>query len=360
MESASLSSKRFTAIWQSKDNGADWPLRDWLMHVFEPFISRCIYDPNHEIVMDDAILFDSFVYRNDPEYYKKFKGKNAFLVDIGDEFLELGVDRYVHFRGVFRHIWSSVFNPRHVMVFPLGYYNKGTGDRAVSASDRRYAWSFVGEGAKVSRPDMVRAMSSIEPHVCFSSTRIRGLTFFSRSSAGKKRIPSQEFVQMLAQSAFAPAPMGNGTLESCRVYDALEAGAIPILERRWTLDYFKGLLGDHPLPTVTSWAQGHDLVVRLLQDPEKLNELQQTCMQWWKSYQSALIGKIEMFIEERSLANDDLVPLRSQLPQWAFWQYAELLRHHSFPAIRRRTTLQLARVARQRMWRSAATRWGQA
>jgi hypothetical protein len=360
MESASPPTMRFTAIWQSKDDGADWPLRDWLMQLFEPFISNHVFDAKHEIVMDNVILFDSFIYVHDPEYYKKFHGKNAFLVHLGDEFLELGADRYVHFRGVFRNIWSSVFNPRHVMVLPLGYYNKGTGAIAVPASDRRYAWSFVGEGAKVSRPDMVRAMSPIEPHMCFSSTPIRGLTFFSHSPTGRKKVSKQDFVQLLRQSAFAPSPMGNATLESCRVYDALETGAIPIIEKRWTLDYFKDLLGDHPLPTITSWNQAHDLVVRLLKDPVKLDELQQACIQWWKSYQSALIGRIEKFLEERSVAKDELVPLQSRLPQLAFWQYAELLRHHNMPALGRRVVTQLTRATQQRKWRLASTRRDQA
>ncbi len=64
--------------------------------------------------MDNAIVFDAWVYANDPEYYKKFKGKNVFLVHIGDEFYELGLDRYVNFRGTsFAPSWSSVFNPRH-------------------------------------------------------------------------------------------------------------------------------------------------------------------------------------------------------------------------------------------------------
>ena len=205
----------------------------------------------------------------------------------------------MHFRGVFRSLWSSVFNPKHVLVFPLGY-TQDIPPSVVPASDRHYAWSFVGEGGKSSRPDMIRAMSSVEPHICYSVTPIRGMTFFDRNSNGKKRIAEQDYYEILGQSVFAPAPMGNASIESCRPYDALEVGSIPILERRPTLDYYRGLLGYYPLPTVNSWSHARQLVSRLLKDPVKLDELQQTCLRWWKSYQSELIRKIGVFLEERS------------------------------------------------------------
>ena len=357
MESAQRPTPKFTAIWQSGDRGRDWPLFNWLMRIFEPYISSHIFDGERQVAMDNAILFDAWVYANDPDYYAKFRGKNAFLVHIGDEFYELGVDRYVHFRGVFRMIWSSVFNPRFVMTLPLGTYIKESPTSIAPVSERRYAWSFIGDAGKVSRPEMVRAMSPIEPHFCFSSTPIRGTIFYDRNRLGNRRISRPEFYQTLGQSVFAPSPMGNASLESCRPYDALEVGAIPIVERRLTLDYYKQLLGEHPLPTVNSWAEGRRLASGLLKDPEKLNTLQTVCMQWWAKYQSELILKIGVFLQERSNASDDIVPLRSRLPGLPFWQYGELLRHHSAPALYRRVARQMSRLLQRGKWR-AATRPG--
>lgn len=348
---------RFTVIWQSSREGQDWPLTGWLKRIFAPYIDKIIYDGRHEIVMDNAIVIDAWIYANDPGYYARFKGKNAFLVHCFDEFYELGVDRYLNFRGVFRMIWSAVFNPRHVMTLPLGSYLDELPASVRPVAERRYAWSFVGDAGKVSRPDMIRAMSSIEPHVCFSSTPVRGVTFFTRDARGERRIPKREFYETLGDSVFAPAPMGNASVESCRPYDALEVGAIPIVERRLTLDYYRGLLGNHPLPTVDSWSEGRRLVKHLLNDPDQLRELHQTCLQWWLNYKSSLIANVGAFLEERSNATDDLVPLRSTLPKLPFWQYAELLRHHNIPALYRRVERQIARVARQGKWR-ASTRAG--
>lgn len=349
LESNSPPTQKLTAIWQSERYYEYY----YLLRLFEPYISEHIFDCKHEVVMNDVILFDAFIYANDPAYYAAFKGKNAFLVQLGDEFLELGIDRYTNFRGVFRTIWSSVFNPAHVMVLPLGFSALNESPPILPASERRYAWSFIGEGGKCSRPESIRALLPIEPHICFSSSAIDGLTFFGQSATGKKRISETGFVDILNDSAFAPAPMGNATIDSCRVYDALEAGAIPIVESRLTLDYFHELFGNHPLPTVRSWSQARGLVKRLINDPVRLNQLQKSCVEWWKNYQLELTAKIGVFLSERSAASDEVVALRSKLPGLPGWQYFELLRHQSPRGLLRRMKRQLSRLVTHGMWRES-------
>jgi hypothetical protein len=348
LETRLRSNAQFTAIWQSEG----FYERKFLMRAFGPYISEHILDGKHEIVLDNSILIDGFIYSQDPTYYAKFDGKNAFLVQVGDEYFELGVDLYKHFRGVFRTNWSSVFNPQHVVVIPNGF-SIDPPETQVRATDRKYAWSFVGEAGKSSRPDMVRNLSTIEPHICFSSTPVGGVAFFDRGLAGKRRIPKEDFVEILRQSAFAPAPMGNASLESVRLYDALESGAIPIVERRLTLDYFKEFLGKHPLPTVDSWSEGRGLIVRYLNDPAGLDALQQECISWWENYQGRLIERIGELLEERSQGHDALVPLRSHLPELPLWQYIELSRHHNLTAMGRRLTLQMSRLIHKKSWRLA-------
>jgi hypothetical protein len=339
---------QLTAIWQSEG----FYERKFLMRAFGPYISDHVFDGKHEIVLDNSILIDGFIYSHDPSYYAKFAGKNAFLIQVGDEYFELGDVLYRHFRGVFRTNWSAVFNPKHVVVIPMGF-TIDPPESFVRATDRKYAWSFVGQAGKSSRPDMVRCLESIEPHICFSSTPVPGVSFFDRGPAGKRRIPMGEFGEILRQSAFAPAPMGNASLESPRLYDALESGAIPIIERRLTLDYFKGFLGKHPLPTVDSWSEGRRVMIKLLNDPARLDALQQECVGWWKDYQERLMAHIGEFLVERSQSDDVLVPLNSRLPQLPFWQYVELARHHNLSAMGRRLGRQMSRIVSERRWRIA-------
>ena len=89
MESLRPGTGKFTAIWQSRDYGRDWPMYEWQKHLFEPYISNHVFDGKHQVVMDNAILFDDWIYATDPEYYAKFRGKNAFLVHPYDEFYDL-------------------------------------------------------------------------------------------------------------------------------------------------------------------------------------------------------------------------------------------------------------------------------
>ena len=131
----------------------------------------------------------------------------------------------------------------------------------------------------------------------------------------------------------------------------MEAGAIPIVERRLTLDYYKDLLGDHPLPTVSSWAEGRRFANRLLNDRVQLSELHHICMEWWARYKVSLTEQIGAFLEERSGTDDQLDPLQSRLPGLPLWQYAELLRHHNLPALYRRMSRQAKRTLKQRQWR---------
>jgi hypothetical protein len=59
---------------------------------------------------------------------------------------------------------------------------------------------------EASRPEALRALSPIEPH-----TKLSGKVFL-HGTDGNKRIPREGFVQILCQTAFAPAPIGNASL----------------------------------------------------------------------------------------------------------------------------------------------------
>jgi hypothetical protein len=352
LEQAVKPTQKYVAIWQSEK----YYERNFIRRIFEPYIAEHVVDGTHSVVLDNAILIDAFIYSFNPDYYAAFSGKNAFLLQLGDEFYELGVDRYVHFRGVFRTIWASVFNPERVMQLPLGFSLNLEKQPFVPASQRRYAWSFIGEAGKASRPEAVRAMVPLEPHFLFSSTPVSGVKFFSEGRDGKRRIPHKDFADILLQSAFAPAPMGNASLESCRVYDALEAGAIPIVERRLTLDYFGGLLGNYPFPTVRSWGEARRIAQRLLNNPSKLDAMQRSCTDWWSEYQNGLTARIGEFLAHCSAAQDELRPLRSRLPTLSGWQYFELLRHQTLRGLVRRVARQLSRVVKTGKWKIAANK----
>jgi hypothetical protein len=133
--------------------------------------------------------------------------------------------------------------------------------------------------------------------------------------------------------------MSDQHIETTRVYDALEMGAIPIVERRRRLDYFGALLGgDHPLPTVRSWPDATELVRGLLADHGTLAQLHDRVVSWWASTKRSLAAAAQHDVATciagvrvgSPLAGG---PLDTPAPRWR--GQVELLRHHG-PLVRRR------------------------
>jgi hypothetical protein len=346
-------SPRFTAIWQSSNPRE----REWIEEIFGPWIASHVTDSRHQMVLDNAILFDAFTYCVDPAYYAQFRGKNAFLVEFLDENYEGGrYELYRNFRGVFRCHWSDAFVHDHVRKLPLGY-GKGMarGGRPIQpAARRRYVWSFIGHAGKSTRPDAVRALASIEPHFLFSTDDVPGLAILNRVGGQPKRLPPEEYSQILLESAFSPCPMGNVNIECFRMYESLECGAIPIVEKRATLDYYRKLLGDHPIPTVRSWSEAARMIRRMLRNPDDIDVLQQQCIAWWGDYKRDYRGQVGRFLHERSARpSADPIPVMTSMQKIPGWRTIELLRHHNSSAFLRRVNRQLVRLVRNRKLRVA-------
>lgn len=344
--------KKYTAIWQQPTPKE----KHWIEEVFGPYIGEHVADGRHEIVLDDAIVFDAFVYCYDPGYFARFRGKNAFLVHFLDENYEGSYHLYENFRGVFRSFWSNVFDQRFVHKIPLGYTKSLTMPLPPlkRATERQFVWFFAGQADKSSRPDMARALLSIEPHLLFSGARIPGISMFNRTPQGTRHYSPPEYTNLLMDSIFSPCPMGNVNIECDRVYEALECGSIPIVEKRWTLDYYRNLLGNHPLPTVRSWDEAAILLRRMIENPVELDRLQERCIAWWKIYKGEYSRQVGSFLSQRSApdAPPMVLPV-SPIQRLPGWKEMELLRHHDARALSRRIGRQAKRFFVNRKWRVA-------
>jgi hypothetical protein len=337
----------YTAIWQSPNPHE----REWIEEIFGPLFKAQITDGNHELVLDNAILLDAFVYCNDVKYYEQFRGKNAFLIHFLDENFEgLYEEIYRNFLGVFRCHWSNVFNEKYVRKMPLGYSNGmgREGRNLEPASQRKYVWSFAGQLAKSSRPDMAKALLPLKPYFLSGTDDISGLTFLSSEDREPKRLTPSDFSDLLLQSTFSPCPMGNVQLECFRLYEALECGSIPIVEKRFTMDYFHELLGEHPVPTVRSWPEARAFIEQLLNKPAEIDALQQRCIAWWNEYKQSYRGQVIEYIGRR-VADPEPVqePIMGKAYSIPGWRAVELLRHHDTHAVMRRVQRQITRVLRQ-------------
>jgi hypothetical protein len=198
---------------------------------------------------------------------------------------------------------------------------------------------------KSSRPDMAHELAKVAPNFIFATDDVPGFVFYNKVDGKRRLFPREEYAEFLFESSFSPCPMGNANLECFRVYESLECGAIPIIEKRMTLDYFRELLGDHPMPTVRSWREARGLIAEILQVPAQMDALQQSCLQWWRSYKKEYTVRLGEYMRSRlnaPAAQDGPI----MLPQYRQpgWQVRELLRHHDARALMRRVQKQVNRL----------------
>ncbi len=132
-------------------------------------------------------------------------------------------------------------------------------------------------------------MGEVGPNYCHIVDQTRG----------QKHIPRTEFLSLLRDSAFAPCPMGNAHMETARLYEALECGAIPLGTRRAGLDYFERLFGtQHRIPLFLNWGEARAFAQDLLAHPAKLDRVQREVMEWWAAAKRRLQLDLEGFVEQ--------------------------------------------------------------
>ncbi|HEY0794308.1 MAG TPA: hypothetical protein VGD64_00870, partial [Acidisarcina sp.] len=287
---ASPPTPRLTLLYQNPET----PLREWYSEIFDPVVDEVVEDGSHTTVLDNCILSDSFVNTHDPAYYRKFHGKNAFLLLSPDEYYRTPLAAYQNFCGVFRSHYAGAFLAERIKQIPTGY-NTGFGGLQSEkiASKRQYVWSFLGEAGKSTRPECLRSLMLVTPNYWYASD---GWKPHGAVAATSQNLSAQDYTNNLRESAFVPCPLGNVSQESLRVYEALQVGAIPVLEKRRWMDAHRAVLGVHPLPTFFSWHDAAKAMAKWSREPETLDQLQQDCIDWWRDYKLRLSGEVQDFV----------------------------------------------------------------
>lgn len=162
----------------------------------------------------------------------------------------------------------------------LSPIHEQSGEYEKPASARPYRWSFMGGINKSSRRQMFEVMQTIP----------NGAHHLTMGWMTEDALGPRDYRTVMNHSVFVPCPAGWANLESYRTWEALEAGCIPLVERREGYDYFSLALGSHPLPTFDSWEQVPGFIATL--DENAIEGLRSTCSSWWKNYKISLQDKI--------------------------------------------------------------------
>jgi len=318
-------------------DGAEIP---WVRFLLGDWAGDVVEDPDHQVIVPESLVICDRLDDLPVPYLAEVRRlATAGLLHTGDRRYRARLAAYPSFAWVWRTYHHTALTDLALRQLPLGpaAFPVVSADPLPAALrrpvERRCTWSFVGEPT-TSVGAMLDAFSSIEhgQHDVVSSVPANGSGPPARDPAGD--------LALLADTVFAPCPMGRVHLESSRIYDALEVGAIPIVERRRWLDYFTSLLGEHPLPTARSWPEAAEYVQRVLADPHALGALQHEVLTWWTVTKRTLAAAVQEDVAE--VVTDEGVaptwtdspPLDRPAPRWR--NRIETLRHHDMPALKAR------------------------
>jgi hypothetical protein len=318
-------------------SGAEIP---WVRFLMGEWAGEVVEDPDHTVVLPESLVIcDRLEELSSPYLSEVRRVATVGLLHTGDRRYRARLVAYPSFAWVWRTYHHTALTDLALRQLPLGpaaFPVLGFDPTPMALRrpvERSATWSFVGE-LTTSGVAMLDAFGLVEGghQDVVSSVPTNG-------SGPPPRDPARELA-VLADSVFAPCPMGRVHLESSRIYDALEVGAIPIVERRRWLDYFGALLGDHPLPTARSWTDAADYVRRMLADQHALGALQHDVLTWWTSTKRSLAAAaqddVAQTVTDRGVAPTwtDAPPLDRPAPRWR--NRIETLRHHDMPAIKAR------------------------
>jgi len=159
---------------------------------------------------------------------------------------------------------------QNLLVTPLGVPRTFVPPRSPKKlSERRFSWAFLGDLKNLSRSTMVAHLEHVQ-----------GEKFLHPTSGWDSQdgFRGAEYSEVLANCIFAPSPPANVHRECYRTWEALECGAIPVVDT----DYYR-LAFNAPFPVVRAdWRDAPELLNGLLRDEDYLARLDEQCRSWWR------------------------------------------------------------------------------
>jgi hypothetical protein len=176
-------------------------------------------------------------------------------------------------KGVVRNYFRRDLQAQsQVVTIPLGYHWRPSDAGGGKGHTKNLVWSFIGaeHGGRTAK---LQPFKGIEPYKC---------VFLSGWNSPEKR-GEDEVVDTLLRSLCVPCP-GGINIETFRLYEALEAGCVPIMvEEAGSADYLAYLKRFIPLATSTDWSTAARVTHGLSKDMKLYREYRKSLMVGWAS-----------------------------------------------------------------------------
>lgn len=146
-------------------------------------------------------------------------------------------------------------------------------------ANRQYDFSFSGNTNNYWRRECVAQLKKLP------NTRVIVSGGFGQG------LPYNEYLEMLSQTKYAACPSAISTPDSFRIYEALEMGCVPVLDKPAS-DLFKYMWGDFPGVTVNNWSE------LKVEDMPNFEAAQAFCKGWWRGTKEKVVDDLFTHVKE--------------------------------------------------------------
>ncbi|MFZ9376643.1 MAG: class I SAM-dependent methyltransferase [Candidatus Fonsibacter ubiquis] len=248
------------------------------------------------------------------------------IIQLSDEYKNENLNEY-NILGKYCNLFLRQYNHKgygyaeNTFHIPLGYCN-GAGinfmrklppplNKIKKSRDRLYSWSWFGD-LKHDRYNMLLKFSNIPSH----------------SYSLESPVTKDYMIDKYLNSIFVPCGRGNSTLDCYRIYEAAMCGAIPCVcgpvnEIEETFKYEK----NPPWIFGTTWDEVIGECKILLCDFDKLEELQNKILNWWKIRIYEITEKISNALNEDNI---ELNGIDEDFKIEHYWQNDEIFDENWF------------------------------
>ena len=250
----------------------------WILNLLSKLEIEIINDTQNLDENESLIIVDHMISTKESFYFDlSNKVKKIFLIHLGDEG---GAEKKDLVYPLCEHIWRTFSLPmfknfKNVTSIPIGYKCDPKQDK-INILKRNYKWSFLGTTHGSSRYDLLNKHKNITPN----------FINLTENFSGKKSMDTDDYYKILNNSIFAPIPHGYFHPETYRLYEALEAGCIPIIENPF--QFFDNFLPNNPLLSVNSWEDSSTIIKKYLENKKDIEILGNKINDWWTQHKENL------------------------------------------------------------------------
>jgi len=247
--------------------------KDWVYFLLQDVDYIIVQDEKDLDEEDVLVIIDSGIHFKEDFYQTiKQKVKKIFLFHMNDEHLDKRTKSIYKY---FDYIWRTCCSPmyflsKNVKCIPPGY-KSGFDQKFDINKKRELKWAFFGTQHKSSRHDMNYQLEKIKPNF---------INRIDKFNDKNKSLNVDEMKKIYINTNFAPCPAGFFHPESYRIYEALQCGAIPIVESVY--NYFDNIYPNNPMIKIKRWEEAKEIVDNWSE--EKILNKRKECLKWWNNY----------------------------------------------------------------------------